>query len=73
VAFQDAVQMIRDNKLPALPTFVRARKVCEQFSKEAGSLAQIGKDTGKTEQVTKARANIVSVITDITWIIGETE
>jgi hypothetical protein len=33
--------------------FVRARKVYEQFSKEAGSLAQIGKDPAKTEQVTK--------------------
>ncbi|MFW8584681.1 hypothetical protein ACOJBM_06545 [Rhizobium beringeri] len=36
-AFQDAVQMIRDNKLPALPTFVRAWKVYEQFSR--GGLA----------------------------------
>ena len=72
-AFQDAVQMIRDNKLAALPTFVRARKVYEQFSKEAGSLAQIGKDPGKIEQVAKARANIVGVITDITKIISETE
>jgi chromosome partitioning protein len=72
-AFQDAVQMIRDNKLPALPTFVRARKVYEQFSKEAGSLVRIGKDPGKVEQVNKARANIVGVITDITRIIGETE
>lgn len=72
-AFQDAVQMIRDNKLAALPTFVRARKVYEQFSKEAGSLAQIGQDPGKTEQVAKARTNIVGVITDITKIISETE
>ncbi|WFU07390.1 ParA family protein (plasmid) [Rhizobium sp. CB3171] len=71
VAFQDAVQMIRDNRLPALPTFVRARKVYEQFSKEAGSLAQIGKDPGKAEQVAKARANIVGVITDITRIVSE--
>ncbi|AYG64352.1 ParA family protein [Rhizobium jaguaris] len=70
-AFQDAVQMIRDNKLAALPTFVRARKVYEQFSKEAGSLAQIGKDPSKAEQVSKARSNIVSVISDISRIIGE--
>ena len=70
-AFQDAVQMIRDNKLPALPTFVRARKVYEQFSKEAGSLAQIGQDPGKYEQVAKARGNIISVITDITRIVSE--
>jgi chromosome partitioning protein len=70
-AFQDAVQMIRDNRLPALPTFVRARKVYEQFSKEAGSLVQIGKDPGKSEQVAKARGNIISVITDITRIVSE--
>ena len=72
-AFQDAVQMICDNKLPALPTFVRARKVYEQFSKEAGSLARIGNDPGKADQVAKARANIVSVIADITKAIGEAE
>ena len=70
-AFQDAVQMIRDNKLPAIPTFVRARKVYEQFSKDAGSLAHIGKDPSKSEQVAKARSNIVSVITDITKIVSE--
>jgi len=33
-AFQDAVRMIRDNKLPTLPTFVRARKVYEQFARD---------------------------------------
>ncbi|MGO6870089.1 hypothetical protein ACC718_36935, partial [Rhizobium ruizarguesonis] len=39
--------------------FVRARKVYEQFSKEAGSLAQIGKDPAKTEQVTKVVYKVI--------------
>ncbi|OLP54644.1 chromosome partitioning protein ParA [Rhizobium rhizosphaerae] len=69
-AFQDAVRMIREHQLPALSTFVRARKVYEQFARDAGSLERIGKDPSKSDQVTKARANIVSLIGDITAAIS---
>jgi len=70
VAFQDAVRMIREQQLPALSTFVRARKVYEQFARDAGSLERIGKDPSKAGQVAKARANIVSLIADITAVIN---
>jgi len=63
--FQDAVQMIRDNQLPALSTFVRARKVYEQFALEAGTLLSIARDASKTEQVAKARRNILDLIADM--------
>lgn len=65
IAFRDAVQMIRQHNLPALKTFIRSRKVYEQFSNNAGSLATIGRDPSKKDQVEKARANIVSLIDDI--------
>ena len=65
IAFKDAVQLIRQNNLPAFSTFIRSRKVYEQFSNNAGSLATIAKDPSKAEQVEKARANIVNLISDI--------
>lgn len=71
LAFQDAVRMIRDNKLPTLPTFVRARKVYEQFSRDAGTLNSIAVDRSKSEQVAKAKNNIVGLITDMTAIIDQ--
>lgn len=71
-AFRDAVQMIRDHNLPALKTFIRARKVYEQFSNNSGSLATIARDASKKEQVDKARANIVSLIEDINTLLQAT-
>ncbi len=71
-AFQDAVRMIRDNKLPTLPTFVRARKVYEQFARDAGTLSGIARDPSKAEQVAKAQNNIIGLITDMTSTIEQT-
>ncbi|MDE1994981.1 MAG: ParA family protein [Rhizobiaceae bacterium] len=71
-AFQDAVRMIRDNKLPTLPTFVRARKVYEQFARDAGTLSAIGRDPSKADQVAKAQNNIIGLITDMTSTIEQT-
>lgn len=68
-AFRDAVRMIREHRLPALPTFVRARKIYEQFTRDAGSLDHIARDPSKAEQVVKARANILGLIADITAAI----
>ena len=68
-AFKDAVQVIRQNNLPAFGTFIRSRKVYEQFSNNAGSLATIAEDPSKTEQVEKARANIISLISDISELL----
>ena len=68
-AFKDAVQLIRQNNLPAFGTFIRSRKVYEQFSNNAGSLATIAEDPSKTEQVEKARANIISLISDISELL----
>ncbi len=67
--FKDAVQMIRKHKLPALRTFIRSRKVYEQFANNAGSLSSIAKDGSKAEQVEKARKNILSLIDDISSFI----
>lgn len=69
IAFKDAVQMIRDRHLPAFKTFVRSRKIYEQFSNNAGTLSAIGKDPSKADQVEKARANIISLISDISDLI----
>ncbi|ENN83803.1 plasmid partitioning protein ParA (plasmid) [Rhizobium freirei PRF 81] len=71
-AFQDAVRMIRDNKLPTLPTFVRSRKVYEQFARDAGTLSGIARDPSKVEQVAKAQNNIIGLITDMTSTIEQT-
>jgi chromosome partitioning protein len=68
-AFKDAVQLIRQNNLPAFGTFIRSRKVYEQFSNNAGSLGTIARDPSKTEQVEKARANILSLISDISELL----
>lgn len=68
-AFKDAVQMIRRHNLPALKTFIRSRKVYEQFSNNAGTLAAIANDPSKKDQVEKARANIVSLIDDISALL----
>lgn len=68
-AFKDAVQMIRDRHLPAFKTFIRSRRVYEQFTNNVGSLAAIGKDPSKADQVEKARANIISLIGDISELI----
>ena len=68
-AFKDAIQLIRQNNLPSLRTFVRARKVYEQFSNNAGTLSSIASDPSKQDQIEKARANIASLIGDITAII----
>ncbi len=70
-AFQDAVRMIRDNKLPTLPTFVRSRKVYEQFARDAGTLSGIARDPSKAEQVAKAQNNIIGLITDMTSTIEQ--
>ena len=70
-AFQDAVRMIRDNKLPTFPTFVRARKVYEQFARNAGTLNGIARDPSKAEQVAKAQNNIIHLITDMTSTIEQ--
>lgn len=71
VAFQDAIKMVREHKVPTLSTFVRARKVYEQFLNNTGSLSQIAQDPSKAEQVVKARNNIIDVISDISGIIGK--
>ena len=68
-AFKDAVQLIRQNNLPAFGTFIRSRKVYEQFSNNAGSLGTIARDPSKIEQVEKARANILSLISDISDLL----
>ncbi|OLP62707.1 chromosome partitioning protein ParA [Xaviernesmea oryzae] len=70
IAFQDAVRLIRENALPALPTFVRARKVYEQFARDAGTLEHIGREAAKAEQIAKARANVIGLIADITAAIA---
>lgn len=71
VAFNDAIEMIRRHRLHGLSTLVLSRKVYEQFSKDAGTLAQIGNDPAKAEQVGKARKNIADLIGDILQAINE--
>lgn len=70
-AFHDAIALIRDNRLPCLPNFVRLRKLYQQFSKDAGTLSQISDDPAKQDQVGKARQNIRAVIEDILNAIKE--
>jgi chromosome partitioning protein len=71
MAFQDAIALIRQHRLPCLNTFVRSRKTYEQFSKDAGSMSLIGRDAAKAEQVRSARANIASLLGDITQTITD--
>jgi chromosome partitioning protein len=70
-AFVDAITLIRTNRLPCLNTLVQSRKVYEQFSKDAGTMALIGTDTAKQQQVRKARKNIADLIEDIIQAINE--
>lgn len=71
VAFTDAIALIRQHRLSGLSTLVLSRKVYEQFSKDAGTLSQIGKDPAKTEQVTKARKNVADLIGDMLQAIND--
>lgn len=71
-AFQDAINLIRLHGLPCLPNFVRSRKLYQQFSKDAGSLASLATDPDKVVQVEKARNNILALIKDIFAVIGIT-
>jgi chromosome partitioning protein len=72
-AFQDAIELIRAHKLPTLPTFIRARKIYEQFYLNSGTLEKISEDPSKAEQVKKGRANIVQLLNDITEAIKADE
>lgn len=72
-AFQDAIDLVRKHKLPALPTFIRARKVYEQFYLNAGTLEHIAVDSTKASQVAKARANIFQLLSDITAAVKSLE
>lgn len=69
-AFRDAVAMIRQYQLPAFATFVRERKLYEQFSSGFGALRQLETDPSKAEQVGKAHRNIVDLIADIGEMIA---
>lgn len=69
-AFQDAIALIRESGMPCLPNFVRARKLYQQFSKDAGTLAQISTDPAKQDQLDKARSNIRDVIADVVSAIA---
>ncbi|PSH61718.1 ParA family protein [Phyllobacterium brassicacearum] len=71
VAFQDAITLIRGSRIPCLGNFVRSRKLYQQFSKDAGTLAQISDDPAKQDQVEKARKNIRDLIEDIVKAIAE--
>lgn len=50
---------------------MRSRKLYQQFSKDAGTLAQISTDPDKQDQLNKARKNISDVIADVINAIAE--
>jgi len=64
-AFRDAVSAIIENKLPYFESVIQSRAVYAQFSKDAGSLAELATDPSKQEQVSKAKANIALLIKEI--------
>lgn len=70
-AFRDAIELITKNRIPCLSNFVRSRKLYQQFSKDAGTLAQMSTDPDKQDQLNKARKNISDVIADIINAIAE--